>query len=468
IQLISSLINPAAVARKGYFGRSDEYLLIVMLGSAGAQPLALGEDWITSKGRTHKGEIRWDLLRKSGSSPTRDGHPETFYAFFVTEDGGQIHSVGDPIGVGASRGDVIPPAGTFAVWPIRKNGTEGRWRLQPSTVRKVLAQGCLRLGTPKGETTPIYYLAEGEREKIKRGLYKVIGHRIDGSVVTSVLESEDRRTIPSTQWRIPSHDATQYGTRLLSSFLPARTFPYPKSLYAVEDTLRFFVSDKPDAVIIDFFSGSGTTAHAVMRLNRQDDGRRSSICITNNEVSAIEQSVLRGRELRPGDADWEALGICEYVTKPRLAAAVTGETPEGEKIQGSYKFTDEFPMAEGFEANLEFFTMTYESPRSIAHHKAFERIAPLLWLRAGAEGRRIESVSDSFDVADRYGVLFDLDHSREFLTELGENPRARIAFVVTDDDRAFQAVCLEISSDIEAVRLYSSYLTNFEFTARSV
>ena len=56
------------------------------------------------------------------------------------------------------------------------------------------------------------------------------------------------RAIPSTQWRITSHDATQYGTRLLdSSFLPGRDFPYPKSLYAVEDALRFFVIDNPEA-----------------------------------------------------------------------------------------------------------------------------------------------------------------------------------------------------------------------------
>jgi len=58
------------------------------------------------------------------------------------------------------------------------------------------------------------------------------------------------------------------------SRLPGRRFPYPKSLYAVEDVLRFFVADKPDALIIDFFGGSGTTAHAVARLNRQYPGRR--------------------------------------------------------------------------------------------------------------------------------------------------------------------------------------------------
>ena len=248
IQMVSVSINPAAVARSGYFGRSDEYYYFVMFGNAGAKPLSLSEEWVTTEGRTHKGDIRWDLLRKSGSSPTRAGHPETFYPFFIRNDGLEVHSVGEPIGVGASRQDVIPPEGTIAVWPIRKNGTEGRWRLKPATVRHVIAAGCIRVGELKGETTPIYYLAEGERAKVNSGAYEILGRREDGSIITSTLEDAQRLTVPGTQWRIGAHDATQYGTRLLLKFLPDRKFPFPKSLYAVEDALRFFVSSKPNAV----------------------------------------------------------------------------------------------------------------------------------------------------------------------------------------------------------------------------
>src|SRR5699024_10630905 len=144
-----------------------------------------------------------------------------------------------------------------------------------------------------------------------------------------------------------------------------------------------------EAVVLDFFSGSGTTAHAVMRLNRQDGGRRQSISVTNNEVSADEQDRLRQRGLRPGDADWESLGICDYITKPRISAAVTGKTPAGEPIKGDYKFTDEFPMADGFAANAIFFTLTYEDPRTVRHNRSFSRVAPMLWMRAGSRGRII-------------------------------------------------------------------------------
>jgi adenine-specific DNA-methyltransferase len=461
IQMVSTLINPAAVARAGLFGRSDEFYFFVMLGDAGARPLPLPGEWVTTAGRTHKGEIRWDLLRKSGSSPTRAGHPETFYPFFVTDDGRRIASVGDPIGVGADRHDTRAPSGTFAVWPIRQDGTEGRWRLKPETVRQVLAEGCLRLGANKGENTPIYYLAEGERAKIQSGIYEVIGRREDGSVVTSNLELAARKTVPGTQWRIGAHDATQYGTRLLLKLLPDRKFPFPKSLYAVEDALRFFVNDKPNAVVLDFFSGSGTTAHALMRLNRQDGGQRISISVTNNEVSADEQIKLRKRGLRPGDPEWEQWGICDYVTKPRIRAAITGKTSVGEPIKGDYKFVDEFPMADGFEENAAFFTLTYESPWLVSTDRAFAAIASMLWMRAGSWGQRIDDLSKGWAVADTYGVIKNLDLATDFITALQKEQDVRIAFIVTDDEGRYQQISDEIPN-IETVRLYEDYLRNCE------
>jgi adenine-specific DNA-methyltransferase len=248
------------------------------------------------------------------------------------------------------------------------------------------------------------------------------------------------------------------------SFLPARDFPYPKSLYAVEDTLRFFVIEKPEAVILDFFSGSGTTAHAVMRLNKQDGGHRQCISVTNNEVGADEQRALREKGLRPGDGEWEALGICDYITKPRVKAAITGKTPDGNPVRGDYKFTDEFPMADGFEENAEFFTLTYESPLAVSYQTAFAHIAPLLWLRAGSRGRRIDKLpDDGWDVADAYGLLIDLDCATEFLKVVRKADDLRIVYIVTDDERRFQTLTRRLPEAVEAVRLYESYLTNFGF-----
>lgn len=289
----------------------------------------------------------------------------------------------------------------------------------------------------------------------------VAGTRDDGSKI--VVAPAGKMSRPVTVWREARHSAGDYGTKLLNTLLAGRKFDFPKSLYAVEDTLRFFVQDKPEAVVLDFFSGSGTTAHAVMRLNRQDDGRRQCILVTNNEVSAEEQKALRKRGLRSGDADWEALGICEYITKPRIEAAIIGRTPDDEPVKGDYKFTDEFPMADGFDENAAFFTLTYEAPLSVRHNRAFERIAPMLWLRAGSQGRIIEDLSeDGWDVAESYGVLENLDQAGSFVARVAEDEEVRTAFIVTDDDSAFQMVCRDLPSHALSVRLYESYLQNFQ------
>jgi adenine-specific DNA-methyltransferase len=100
----------------------------------------------------------------------------------------------------------------------------------------------------------------------------------------------------------------------------------------------------------------------------------------------------------------------------------------------------------------------------VEHNRAFERVAPLLWLRAGAQGRRIEHIpEDGWDVADRYGILFDCDKSAEFVDAMDEEG-AVLAYIVTDDDRRFQSVAARLPDDIEPVRLYESYLTNFKLT----
>jgi adenine-specific DNA-methyltransferase len=298
---------------------------------------------------------------------------------------------------------------------------------------------------------------------IEEGQIQVTGHGPDGSLQIAYAEGS-RSTAPKTVWNMTSHDAGSHGTNIIRSLLPGRRFPFPKSLYAVEDALRFFVANKPKAVILDFFSGSGTTAHAVMRLNRQDDGRRQCISVTNNEVAADEQAELKRQGLRPGDPDWEQWGICDYITKPRVEAAITGKTPNGEPIKGDYKFTDEFPMADGFEENAEFFTLTYETPVAVTHNFAFARIAPLLWMRAGSQGRRIDTLpTRGWDVADTYGLLIELDQTAVFCHAVEKADGLRVAYIVTNDDRRFQAVARSLPDSVEPVRLYESYLSNFKF-----
>src|SRR5690606_26178610 len=135
--------------------------------------------------------------------------------------------------------------------------------------------------------------------------------------------------------------------------------------------------------------------------------------------------------LRPGDSEWERWGICDYITKPRIRAAITGRTPDGEPIKGDYKFTDEFPMADGFDENATFFTLTYESPLSVRHNRAFERIAPMLWMRAGSTGRIIGDLGDrGWDISEAYAVLENIDNAEAFFSSMRDAEGVRTVFVV--------------------------------------
>lgn len=406
-------------------------------------------------------EVEWGRLTRNGANGRRTARPNLFYPIFFRMDG-SLHSIGESLPLNLDKNLVKNPPNTIAVFPTATDGREMTWALTPERLREYVQEGFVKFGTLRPQAPQpvrIYYLTEGYVEAARSGRI-VLAH---GSQ-NRWIHQESKGMKPLTVWNMASHNASEGGTNLLKKLLPNRRFPYPKSLYAVEDALRFFLSEKRDATVLDFFSGSGTTAHAVMRLNKQDGGRRQCISVTNNEVAADEHKALREQGLRPGDAEWEKLGICDHITKPRVAAAITGRTPEGEFIKGDYKFTDEFPMAEGFEENAEFFTLTYEAKSAVDHNLAYARIAPLLWLRAGASGKRIDRLpACGWDVADTYGLLISVDQATPFISAVNKAKGLRVVYIVTDDDRRFQAIAKRMPKDVEPVRLYESYLTNFSF-----
>lgn len=461
IQMISSIINPKGTSRANEFSRTNEFIFMVWFGAAQISALD-----ITAGSKPKK--VEWQTFRRrdiASARGTKKGGPAQFYPIYVNTKTGQIEKIGEPLPHDISRREAPKVVGCEAVFPVRPDGTEMNWAITVPTLRERLAKGYARAGKYTGEEQPyiIQYLKAGPIKDIKEGRASVVGRNDDGSIIA--VYTDGTRKMPTTQWDIGPHSAEHYGTNLLKAMLPDRRFPFPKSLYAVEEALRFFIKDNRDAVVLDFFSGSGTTAHAVMRLNRQDGGRRQCISVTNNEVTANEQADLRKQGYRPGDVEWEQWGICDYITKPRMEAAITGRTPSGNPIKGDYKFTDEFPMAEGFEENASFFTLTYETPVTVSHNLAFKRIAPLLWMRAGSEGRCINTIpAEGWDVVDSYGLLTDLDNSSAFCKAVKKANCLRVAYIVTNDDRRFQAVARRLSEAVEPVRLYESYLSNFQFS----
>ncbi|MCU0918707.1 MAG: site-specific DNA-methyltransferase, partial [Planctomycetes bacterium] len=334
IQMVSTMINPASVARAGGFGRSDEYAFFVMFGDSAPARLRLNREWVSSKGRTHTGNIRWDLLRRSGTNATRGHSPRCFYPIYIRPDTRTIERVGEPLADGLSRAE--PVFGLISVLPIRKDGTEGNWQWSNETFKARNEQGRVRVGGNAKRGFVIYILKDGEHAKIQRGEFREIGRAADGSIIVEDNDASFVLAVPGSQWRIASHDATQYGSRLLGDILPNRRFPFPKSLYAVRDMLRFFIEGKPDAAVLDFFAGSGTTLNAVNLLNAADGGQRRCILVTNNEVSVEETENLRAGGLQPGDDEWEAFGICRSVTWPRSKFTILGGTDDGALLPGEY------------------------------------------------------------------------------------------------------------------------------------
>ncbi|MCI2085179.1 MAG: hypothetical protein LKJ98_00305 [Olsenella sp.] len=497
IQMVSIANNPAAVARADEFGRVDEYAFFLMFGVGGPAKLELGSEWITSKGRTHTGHIRKDLFRRSGSNAERRHSPGCFYPIYIDER--RIVKIGKPVPPGVSRFDFAENNGLTPVFPIRKNGDEGVWMGGVDTAQRLLDSGYLWIGKFAGDRTPIYYYASGEIAKIDSGTYQFLGKDANGVAIVSESCEDGFKSVPGTQWHIASHDSTQYGSRLLNDVIGKR-FSYPKSLYAVHDTLKFFVADKSDALIVDFFAGSGTTLHAVNLLNAEDGGHRRCICVTNNEVSAEEQKAFVKEGLRPGDDEWEARGIARYVTWTRTKCSIEGvdvngnplkgdygcpvesydeidgdvTDPEtGKKIRGkvykkakrpSYPALADLKMSDGFRANAIFFDLTYENPDAVELGSAFDDIAPLLWLRAGSRGRIIQHESEGYAIADTYAILFDYSYVREFMTAMAKTTGIGCVYVVTDDETRCSSV-RSLLPGIEVVRLYESYLRSFKIAA---
>lgn len=465
IQMASTIIAPQGSQRPGRFSRVEEFVFCCFFGSSVAIPS--GDPMISTTDENADGNdaepqarsVTWDSLMRRGTDAVRSSREDMFYPIVIDKATHRVVEVGHPPGKGKNaehQHDNDPDL--IVKWPIRTDGSEGRWQLGRETFETVYKNGMARVG----RTYAVTYLKGGARSQIRNGEIVQVGEDPYGYPVYQT--DKPAKSWPRTVWNKRSHNASVYGSTLLRSFIPGRKFPFPKSIYAVEDTLRFFVADKPNATVLDFFAGSGTTAHAVMRLNKQDGGRRQSISVTNNEVGADEQANLLEEALRPGDPSWEKWGICEYITKCRIEAAITGKTPEGLPINGEYKFTDEFPMADGFEENAAFFTLTYETPIAVSHNRAFARIAPLLWMRAGSEGRRIDALPEAgWEVADTYGLLTELDAAGPFAEAVTEAGKLRVAYIVTDDERRFQAIVRQLPNKVEPVRLYESYLTNFRF-----
>jgi adenine-specific DNA-methyltransferase len=243
----------------------------------------------------------------------------------------------------------------------------------------------------------------------------------------------------------------------LKSILGSARFPNPKDHEVLMRWVR--IAAPPDAVVLDFFGGSGTASEAVMCLNSEDGGTRQSILVTNNEVGARQARALRRDGRHPGDPEWEAQGVFEYVTRPRISTVVTGERPDGSRY------------SDGLAANVEMFDVTYLDPGTVRRAREFAAIAPLMWIEGGATGDRISDEPDAgWALTPFYGVLVTIDALAPFADAVAgaaaNGCAPSVAFIVTDSPTEYQHAVERLPVGVETVQLYQDYLANYTINVR--
>lgn len=464
MQMVSSVINPAGVSRGGQFARTDEYIFFLTFGTCAPSPLCLSEDWRGKIKGGYKDKLRWNGLQRSGTATLRSDRPNMFYPIFITNDGTKIVEVGNSIPLNVDRTAIQAPAGQIAIWPIFPDGREGRWRLGRDTLIELIEKHYVHIGKIQGDRAAITYLAQGEQAKVENGDFPVVGYNPDGSIIVDESGYE-ARFLPGTQWWITSHDATQKGTKMLNDII-GRRFTFPKSVYATHDAVQFFVANKPNALIVDFFAGSGTTMHAVNLLNAEDGGHRRCIMVTNNEVSADEAKMLKDKGYQPGDEEWEKLGIANYVTWPRTVCSIEGHDVNGNPLKGDYLGSEPpLHMADGFKANAAFFKLGFLDPTAVSLGMRFSEMLPTLWLKAGAKGKCPELSSEQIPdmlilPENKFEVLINENAFASFAEKLAEHPEVQTVFLATDYEVNYQSMVKNLNVT-EAYQLYRDYLDHF-------
>lgn len=264
-EAVTIRIKPSGRPIPNGFAISHEYALFSKknLGTSIARLTHSEEQAARYREKDDKGRFLWELLRKAGSNSFRENRPTMYYPLFVNTNSLIVRL--PKMRYEERTSEFIleeqPLADEQIVFPIKDDGKEGRW----------------------------YYGVEravNEQHELKavrnnRGGFDVYRRRRPNEGVQ-----------PTTSWIDSKYSATEHGTDLLKRlFGQQEKFSYPKSVYAVEDCLR--VSGmQSKSIALDYFAGSGTTGHAVINLNREDNGNRKYILC---EMAEYFNSVTKPR-----------------------------------------------------------------------------------------------------------------------------------------------------------------------------
>lgn len=229
--------------------------------------------------------FEWVNFRKHGGY--KEDAPSMYFPIYIKKDGSSFRIPQMSWNEDVKEYSILeePERDEFVSLPIDENGRARRWKWSL------------------------------ERTKIEMSEMSIRQDRDKKFAVYIKSRMKDEGMLPLSVWDDKLYSSTEYGANLLTGILGGKLFDYPKSLYAVIDSLKV-AHINSHSTILDFFAGSGTTLHATMQLNK-DGGNRQCILVTNNENN-----------------------ICEEVTYERNKRVINGyTTPKGEKIEGLHNNT---------------------------------------------------------------------------------------------------------------------------------
>ena len=219
-----------------------------------------------------KGRFYWDNLRRRGGNSRPSDRPKQWFPLFSENTRVRVPQM--TWNEQAKEWVVLekPKANENIIWPVDPKGEKRIWRVNP----------------------------DGARLRINRQDIAVIEKANRKEISLKSREPEGRK--PKTLWSNSKYSATSHGTKLLIDILGnGFHFSYPKSIHLTTDALRYWVDH--DAITLDYFAGSGTTGHAVLNLNREDDGQRKYILC---EMGDYFDTVLKPRLAKVAYAkDWK-------------------------------------------------------------------------------------------------------------------------------------------------------------------
>ncbi|HOM11763.1 MAG TPA: DNA methyltransferase [Rubrivivax sp.] len=222
--------------------RSHEYAVLL----SGAERAFHG------KLKSETGEKRPYMRSGTGQNNFRRWRENSFFAFLVDPVNKQIVGVEQPPPLGDAYPITDTEAGLRRVYPIGADGSERVWRNSYETAKRLRAEGSLSAS--------------------------------DGFTIYATVDNEGKRGAIASNWTAKRYNAGTFGTNVIGDiFGDASLFTYPKSVWTVADFVDSMMWPDDDATVLDYFAGSGTTAHAVINLNRGDGGTRRFILVEQGE-----------------------------------------------------------------------------------------------------------------------------------------------------------------------------------------